>query len=193
MWYNKIVEGDSLFAILAQWQCKCFVNIGRGFDSCRWLQNERLHMLKIVPVELRDANAFIEQLHRHHKRVQGHRFSIGAVNEKGILVGIACVGRPVARGDHPREVLEVTRLCTDGTKNACSFLYSACARIGRELGYKRIQTYILESESGTSLVAAGWQQIGVTAGGQWKHTDGKPRRTDQPTCPKKKFGKTLNI
>jgi hypothetical protein len=59
------------------------------------------------------------------------------------------------------------------------------------MGYKKIQTYILESELGTSLKASGWIMEAVTAGGQWKHTDGKPRRTDQPTKPKQRWAKLL--
>ena len=106
--------------------------------------------------------------------------------------GVAVVGRPVARnGGSPSCVLEVTRLCTDGTLHACSALYAAAARIGRELGYNRIQTYILETEPGTSLKAAGWINEGLAGGGQWKHTDGKPRRTDQPICKKQRWGKNL--
>jgi antitoxin (DNA-binding transcriptional repressor) of toxin-antitoxin stability system len=147
--------------------------------------------MKIVPVELKEANAFIDSLHRHHKPVQGHRFSIG-VEKDGTLVGVATIGRPVARLTPAKEVLEVTRLCTNGTKNACSSLYSAAARIGKEMGYKKIQSFILDTENGSSLKASGWVFESVSPGGQWKHTDGKPRRTDQPTCPKHKYVKILN-
>jgi hypothetical protein len=147
--------------------------------------------MKIKPIELKDANAFIATYHRHHKPVQGHRFSI-SVWDNEQLVGVAIVGRPVARlGGNPLEVLEVTRLCTNGTKNACSMLYSAAARVGKELGYKRIQTYILASEPGISLKATGWTDEGEAGGGQWKHTDGKPRRTDQPTEKKRRWAKSL--
>lgn len=146
--------------------------------------------LYLKPIELRDANAFIAQHHRHHKPVQGHRFSISVWSED-TLVGVAIVGRPVARKVDSSTTLEVTRLCTDGTKNACSILYSAAARVGKELGYKKIQTYILESESGTSLKASNWVDEGEAGGGQWKHTDGKPRRTDQPTEKKRRWAKYL--
>ena len=133
----------------------------------------------------------VAQMHRHHKPVQGHRFSIGTVTPDGALVGGASVGRPVARLTNSKEVLEVTRLVTDGTPNACSTLYAAAARIGKELGYLRIQTFILDTEPGTSLKAAGWKLDGVSPGGQWKHTDGKPRRTDQPTVPKQRWVREL--
>lgn len=150
--------------------------------------------LNIIPLELRELNELVDRLHRHHKPVQGHRFSIGCMDSKSReIVGGCSVGRPVARKVNPKQVLEVTRLVTNGHKNACSFLYSAAARVGRELGYQKIQTYILQEEDGTSLVAAGWiLEDDDCGGGQWKHTDGKPRRTDQPIQKKKRYSKILN-
>jgi hypothetical protein len=146
----------------------------------------------IVPLDLSESNALVSRFHRHHKPVQGHKFSLGAVHN-GVLVGAVIVGRPVARMVNRRTTLEVTRLVTDGTKNACSFLYSAAARVAREMGYQKIQTYILETETGKSLKASGWTLETVSAGGgQWKHTDGLPRRTDQPTQTKQRWSKVLN-
>jgi len=147
--------------------------------------------LYVIPMELKQANAFVYNFHRHHKPVQGHRFSIGCMDEMSVVRGVCIVGRPVARNTNAHDVLEVTRLCTDGTKNACSFLYSAAARIGKAMGYKKIQTFILDSETGSSLLASGWHFELKTPGGQWIHTDGKPRRTDQPVCAKQRFGKAL--
>lgn len=138
--------------------------------------------MRLLHLELSAANAFIEQLHRHHKPAVGHRFSIGAEKDFS-LVGVAIVGRPVARMTDQYNIVEVVRLCTDGTSNACSFLYSAAARAAQALGYKRIQTFILASEPGTSLKATGWKQGHTTAGGDgWQSRKG--RRTDQPTDPK---------
>lgn len=150
--------------------------------------------LKVRAVELSEANGFVARLHRHHKPAVGHRFSLGAYSGDS-LVGVVIVGRPTARHTDQRKTLEVTRLCTDGTHNACSMLYAAAARAGRALGYERIQTFILEGEPGSSLKGAGWQFVKVTEGGQWHHTgfnrgnlalfDGFTRnRTDQPTGPK---------
>lgn len=148
--------------------------------------------LTVRACELKAANTFITEHHRHHKPVQGHRFSMAAFDGDRV-VGVVTVGRPVARmGGAPSEVLEVTRLCTDGTPNACSALYSAAARAGKALGYRRIQTFILATETGTSLRAAGWIDEGEAGGGQWKHTDGKPRRTDQPTEMKRRWAKALS-
>ena len=111
--------------------------------------------LIVKPLSLAEANRFIIEHHRHHGKVQGHKFSIGCI-EDGNLVGVACVGRPVARGADDGQTLEVTRLCTDGSRNVCSFLYSRCARIAKEMGYRKIITYILEEENGASLRASSW-------------------------------------
>jgi hypothetical protein len=144
----------------------------------------------IIPMTLKDANAYVLEKHRHHKPSVGHKFSIGLFIGNN-LVGVAICGRPVARGSDDGLTLEVSRLCTDGTANACSKLYGACARIAKEMGYKKIQTYVLQSEPGTSLKASGWTMEAITAGGQWKYTNGKPRRTDQPTEPKQRWVKFL--
>jgi hypothetical protein len=150
--------------------------------------------LFVVPIELAEANQTIEAWHRHHQPCVGHRFSLGVLDESGILHGAAVVGRPVARlAGKPSQVLEVTRLVSNGTKNVCSMLYSAAARAGKEMGFLRIQTYILaDEETGTSLKASGWTCEGVAGGGQWKHTDGKARRTDQPIGKKMRWVKQLN-
>ncbi len=149
--------------------------------------------MRLAPaqIELRDAAAFIAERHRHNKRIVGHRFSIG-VACGGKLVGVAVVGRPIAPKTDKRRVLEVLRLCTDGTKNACSWLYSRAARIGAELGYERIQTFVLPTEPGTSLRAAGWTFDGLTdskAGG-W---DSRPGRNTEahPQGPKQRWIKEL--
>lgn len=149
--------------------------------------------LRVIPLELTEANRFVELFHRHHQPAVGHRFSIGCITDDGDLHGAAIVGRPVARlAGSPRAVLEVSRLVTDGTLNACSVLYAAAARAGKALGFERIQTYILDTEIGTSLRASGWECEGAAGGGQWKHTDGKPRRTDQPTGAKQRWTRALN-
>ena len=136
--------------------------------------------MKVVHVELVEANAFVAALHRHHKPVVGHRFSLGAVNGSGSLCGVAIVGRPVARMTDQKNTVEVLRLCTDGTRNACSFLCGASARAARALGYSKIQTFILRSEPGTSLRAAGWVEMGPSSGGTWNRPSRMGRREDQP-------------
>lgn len=122
--------------------------------------------LELVPVTLREANAFVVRHHRHHKPARGCKFALAAA-AAGVVVGVAIVGRPVARGLDDGWTAEVTRLCTDGTRNACSFLYGAAWRAARALGYQRCGTYTLPEEGGASLRAAGWRLIGEAGGGSW--------------------------
>ena len=147
-------------------------------------------MLKIVPLELRELNSLVAQFHRHHKPVQGHRFSIG-VEKDGVLVGGCSVGRPVARMTPAKLVVEVTRLVTNGEANACSMLYSAAARAAKAMGYKKIQTFILATEPGTSLKAAGFICDGVSGGGDWTRISKPNRRQDQPQGEKKRWVRWL--
>ena len=123
-------------------------------------------MLELVPISLKEANAFVAQYHRHHKPVVGHKFSVAASDGEKI-VGVAIVGRPVSRYMDDGWTLEVNRLCTDGTRNACSFLYSAAWRAAKNMGYKKLITYILESENGASLRASGWKCVGQAGGLRW--------------------------
>jgi len=115
-------------------------------------------------ISLAQANEFVSRVHRHHDPVQGHKFSIACVDEQMHLRGVVIVGRPVSRDSDDGLTLEITRLATDGCDNACSFLYGVAARAAQALGYARIQTYILITEPGTSLKAAGWQRCNVTSG-----------------------------
>jgi hypothetical protein len=141
--------------------------------------------LRHVRIELAEANAFVAQHHRHHKPVIGHLFSLSVALD-GKIVGVAVVGRPIARMRDDGQTVEVTRLCTDGIKNACSFLYGAAARAAFALGYTRIGTYILNSELGTSLKAAGWRLLGERGGESW-HRDNRPRIDKHPTQGKLLF------
>lgn len=141
--------------------------------------------LSVVPLDLDEANTFVSQHHRHHRPVVGHKFSLGAALD-GKIVGISIIGRPVSRHRDDAMTLEVTRVCTDGTRNACSFLYGASAKAAFALGYTRIGTYILASEPGTSLTAAGWRLIGQRGGGSWS-VPSRPRVDTHPLEPKMLF------
>lgn len=142
-------------------------------------------MLSAVPIGLDEAQEFVARHHRHHGRVVGHKFSIGVAKDEKV-VGVVIVGRPVARGRDDGLTLEVTRLCTDGTRNACSFLYGAAARAAFALGYKRIGTYILASEDGASIKAAGWRKVAEVKGRSWT-TPSRPRVDKHPTQDKMLF------
>ena len=119
-----------------------------------------------MPIKLSEAKEFIKRYHRHHKPPVGHICSVAVANGEKI-VGVAIIGRPVARNLDNGFTAEVTRCCTDGTKNTCSMLYATAWRAARALGYKKLITYILEEEKGISLLGAGWKCIGECGGGSW--------------------------
>jgi hypothetical protein len=135
-------------------------------------------MLTLQPVTFREACAFIEAYHRHHKPPQGFKFCIGA-NDGAKVVGVVVVGRPVSRHLDDTYTAEVTRLCTDSTPHAASMLYAAAWRAARAMGYHRLITYILKDELGTSLRAAGWRCIGEAGGGTWNRRE-RPRVDTHP-------------
>lgn len=110
--------------------------------------------LTIVPITFRQACSFIAAHHRHHRPPPGMKFTIG-VSVRHRLVGVATVGRPVARHLDDGRTVEVTRTCTDGTPNANSALYGAAWRTARSMGYQRLITYTQDGETGASLRAAG--------------------------------------
>lgn len=144
--------------------------------------------LRLAPIGLKAANKFVDKVHRHHGPTRGHKFSVSVVDELGATRGVAIAGRPVARMLDDGAHLEVLRLATDGTKDACSMLYGAAARAAVGMGYARqsVLTYILASESGASLRAAGWVEVSASSGGTWD----RPTRTrvdHHPMEPKRRF------
>lgn len=123
--------------------------------------------LTVIAVPLAEANEFVRLHHRHHKPTVGHKFSMGVADENGTVRGVAIIGRPVGRYLDDGQTLEVNRVATDGCPNACSALYGAARRATFALGYRRLITYTLVSEPGTSLRAAGWKCLGERGGLRW--------------------------
>ena len=121
-------------------------------------------MLEIRPITLREANVYVAQHHRHNLPTNGHKFSV-ACYDGDRLCGVAIAGQPIARKLDDGLTIEIRRVCTDGTRNACSILYGACSRCAKEMGYKRVVTYTLISEPGSSLRAAGFKNCGEAGGG----------------------------
>ena len=137
--------------------------------------------LTVVPMPLDEANAFIREHHRHHGPVQGYKFGVGVVDEGGTIRGVATVGRPVARHLDDGWTLEVTRVATDGCRNAPSALLGACRRATFALGYRKLVTYTLPSESGQSLKGAGYRCVGEAGGTPWASSRlGRPRVDKYP-------------
>lgn len=145
--------------------------------------------MEIVPCTITDAKAFVSQVHRHHKPPQGGLFAV-AVAVDGVVVGVAIIGRPVSRHMDDGWTAEVTRVATDGTGNACSKLYGAASKAALALGYKKIITYTLDSEPGSSLRGAGWRCLGTAGGGSWD-CKSRPRVDKHPTQMKMKWEKSF--
>lgn len=135
-------------------------------------------LLRVGPVTLRAARAYVSANHRHLRAPAGGKFAVGVIDARGTLRGVAIAGRPVARHDDDGRTLEVTRVATDGCLNACSALYGAARRAARALGYERLLTYTLADEPGVSLRASGWQFVRVTRGGVWSRTMRRRARGD---------------
>ena len=123
--------------------------------------------MRIAPCTLKEANEYVTLHHRHHKPSTGHKFSVKVVDDNNRTCGVAICGRPVSRYLDNGEILEINRLCTNGDYNVCSMLYGACARIAKNMGYRKIITYILLSENGASLKASNFVCEGEAGGELW--------------------------
>ena len=144
-------------------------------------------MLTLCPITLSDAMVFVSRHHRHHRRPQGGLFAVAcAIDQANEPCGVAIIGRPVSRHLDDGWTAEVTRLCTTGEKNACSMLYRAAWRAAKALGYKRLITYTLDTEGGSSLRAAGAKLIGQAGGGSWNR-ENRIRIDKHPTQMKLKW------
>ena len=139
-------------------------------------------MLQVQPIDFAEACEFVRRLHRHHRPPQGCKLQIG-VNDGTKLVGVIIAGRPVARHLDNGITLEVTRCCTDGTRNACSILYASAWRAAKALGYHKMITYTLPDEGGASLKASGWVCVGHIKGTPWNNNV-RERADDHPLCDK---------
>jgi hypothetical protein len=131
--------------------------------------------LAVVPCGLDEANEFVRRHHRHHGAFQGHKFSLAVADPAGVVRGVAVVSRPTSRHLDDGLTLEVVRVATDGCPNACSCLYGACRRAAFALGYRKVITFVLDSEPGTTLRAAGWKCLGLA---------GDRRSWDRPSRPR---------
>lgn len=154
--------------------------------------------MRVIPCTFAEACQFVNIHHRHHKAglrsipsVPGHMFSVKAVigDVLWLTVGVAIVGRPVARRiPQDGSVLEVTRLCTFGTRNAASMLYAAAWRAARhrDRGARAMITYTMAGEHGVSIVAAGGRRCGSSPGGQWSKPS-RARREHSTTAEKTRW------
>ena len=132
--------------------------------------------LSCIPLTLKDANKFVKEFHRHNKDCRGHRFSIGAIY-KDELVGVAIIGRPIARKLDQKLIAEVLRNCVKpaAPKGTCSFLYSKAIQVWQVLGGKKVITYTLETEKGSSLKAVSFKNVSKTPVFKYGWTNRKNR------------------
>lgn len=144
-------------------------------------------MAELRPITRDEAHAFIRQKHRHHGAPVGELWRHAIHDDNGVLVAVATVGRPVARALDDGLTVEVTRLCSDGEPNACSMLYGAARRAADAKGYRRGLTYILSSESGASVRAAGYRKLWTVDGRSWNCAS-RPRTDKHPTEDKVAYG-----
>lgn len=145
--------------------------------------------MRIAPITFKEASAYINKHHRHHRATIGCKFCISVVDDNGQLHGVAVCGRPVSRFLDDGLTLEINRVCTDGTRNACSMLYGASCRIAKEMGYHKVITYILASENGASLKASNFVCEGEAGGIHW--TGSRNKGQDIPAEMKTRWSKIL--
>lgn len=141
--------------------------------------------LELVPITQREAFAFVKRLHRHHKPPQGSICQV-AISDGEKIRGVGIAGRPVARNLQDGFTAEITRCCTDGAKNGCSMIYGALWRAVRALGYRRLITYTLPQEGGSSLKASGFKLVGMAGGGNW-NVPSRPRVDTNEELQQQKF------
>lgn len=144
--------------------------------------------IESVPITLKEASLFVDNFHRHNKAPQGALFAVGA-SDGTQLIGVAIVGRPVARRLDNGQTAEVVRCCVlpSAPKGACSFLYARCWQAAKALGWRRLVTYTLQSESGASLRGAGWRVVAELGSNDPSMWQSRPGREWQPVVGQAKL------
>jgi hypothetical protein len=133
-------------------------------------------VIELVPLTQREAKAFVERHHRHSVVPRGCVGQVGITTDGETVCGVAMWGRPVNRVlDADPYTAEVLRVCVlEDVRNGCSKLYAACWQAARGAGYRRLITYTLKSEPGSSLRAVGARVIGEVKARSWD-TPSRPR------------------
>lgn len=147
--------------------------------------------LTVVPVTNEAGKAYVDSFHRHHGSSVQARFCLAVVDEGRKVRGVVLVGRPVARLLDDGWTLEVNRLATDGCENACSALYGAARRVAKEMGYRKLITYIRQDEPGTSLKASGWKFEEPIRARSW-NMPGRPRTDKTDIVTRGRWSVQLN-
>lgn len=185
---NTCLSDSQLDNYISKYPDAIFHVIHNGSKKACEKISERVKNREIRNIPLRIANDFVKNYHRHHNGTVGCKFAIG-LYENDQLIGVAICGRPVSRYLDNGSICEINRLCTRGGENACSMLYGACSRIAKAMGYKKIITYILQSESGITLKASNFVCEGVAGGTHW--TGKRNKGQDIPSEMKTRWSKSL--
>lgn len=128
----------------------------------------RQQRLKVRRCGITVARVAVQRLHRHlRKPPPSGLVAFEVLDEHRWPRGWAMVGRPSSRHLQAAGWVEVTRVATEGTPNACSALYGAAARWALEQG-RPVLTYTREDEPGASLRGAGWVELGLTRAEEWE-------------------------
>lgn len=122
--------------------------------------------MRVVPCTVKAALRQVRAWHRHLPELQGGLFAVACANDNGEVVGVAVAGNHARTWQGTGRIV-ISRVATDETPNACSMLYGAIARAAKALGYQECWTYTLPEETGASLRAAGFEDMGLTDGGEW--------------------------
>jgi hypothetical protein len=144
----------------------------------------------LVPCTVKAAIRWVSEHHRHLRReLAGARFGVALADQAGTWVGVALVtSGPRVWESSGR--CNIARVCTTGAKNACSRLYGAICRAAAALGYIEAWTYTLPEESGISLRASGFEDMGITSGGEHSRLNRIRRPAERPE-PKRRWRRVL--
>lgn len=153
------------------------------------MRREGQQRLRVVPMTVKAACARVHEWHRHLPRLQGGLFAAGIADESGAIRGVAVAGNPARVWQGTGRVV-ISRVAVDGCENACSALYGAICRAAKALGYSEAWTYTLPEEPGTSLKAAGFEDMGMSAGGEHSRPSRQRAAAVRPD-PKRRWRRTL--
>lgn len=138
--------------------------------------------LRVVPCTGKQASEYVKRKHRHLPVVSDRvRFACAvAFDDPRDFVGVGIVGNGPPEWEGTGRA-SITRTATSGVHNACSMILGALASAAKALGYVEVWTYTLPCESGASLRAAGFEDMGWTdEDADWSSAS-KARRA--PTVP----------
>ena len=127
--------------------------------------------MRISDCTVREARRIVKRWHRHLPDIQGGLFAAKLVDDAGAVVGCALAGNGPRVWQGTGRLVISRVAVVEGTRNGCSMLYGALVRAARALGWREVWTYTLPEEPGTSLKAAGFQDMGLTDG--WGRTQSR--------------------